>query len=88
MTAHSAAGRRSALSGLSALDLRQQFQNGTLAGYPDSEIFNQLVRTIAWGRSHRCIMRNNRDGAPERFLVLAAAGFALLCCGLIAVAFS
>lgn len=54
----------------------------------DSEIFNQFVRTIAWGRSHRCIMRNNRDGAPERFLVLAAAGFALLCCGLIAVAFS
>jgi len=33
-------------------------------------------------------MRDIRDGNPERFLVLAAAGFALLCCGLIAMVFT
>jgi hypothetical protein len=43
---------------------------------------------MARGRSHRCVMRNDRDNHPERFLVLAAAGFALLCCGLIAVVFT
>jgi hypothetical protein len=33
-------------------------------------------------------MRDNHIAEPERFLVLAAAGFALLCCGLIAIVFS